>query len=297
MKKVIVLLFVVLAMPVFSQQKISFERGGFIYIANIDGTNQQKVLEGYQHSISPDGQFISYTFNQHTKRYAAIFTIASGKAVKFESASKGNGYFPMFSPDGNYLIFSDFISSNWEVSMVEIASGNIMKLSSGTKNLGYHSPRWCADSKSVTCHDLDYVYEFDINANSGRQLDFKPVMRAQDIYLSSTSSFIYNKDKSALVFDNSWDWEDTAPDKAGLFRYDIASNSITMITDLNMVCMSPFIDYSTGKIYFSGCNKSDVVINSYGEAEIKWNIYRINEDGSGLEKVIDNAHSPTVSQF
>lgn len=298
MKHTTVLLLMVLSAALFSQQQmISFERDGAIYTAGIDGSNQNKILEGYQHSISPDGHYISYTYNLHNKRYPAIYDIAAEHTTKFESASNGNGYFPVFSPDGKYLVFSDFISSNWEVSMVDIASGKVTKLSSGTKNLGFHSPRWAHDSKSVLCHDLGLVYEFDITGNSVKRFDISPVMRSQEIYLSSINSFVYNKDKTSLIFDNDRDWEAAEPDKAGLFKYDIAANTITMITDINMVCLSPFVDYTSGKIYFSGCYKKDVKLDINGEAEIKWCVYRINEDGTNPEKIIDNAHSPTVSQF
>jgi len=297
MKKALIFLFVFLTGIVFSQKMISFERDGYIYTANIDGSNQKKILEGYQHSISPDGHYISYTYNLNTKRYPAIYDIAAEKTAKFESASNGNGYFPVYSPDGKYLVFSDFILSNWAISMVDIAGVKVTILSSGANNIGFHSPRWAPDSKSVICHDLGLVYEFDITGIPVKQFDFRTVMRSQEIYPSSISSFAYNKDKTALIFDNDWNWEETAPEKACLFRYDIAANTISMITDINMVSLAPFIDYTSGKIYFAGCIKKDIKLDKNGEADIKWNVYRINEDSSNLEKVIENAHSPTVSQF
>jgi len=289
-------LIMLISIVVFTQQKLSFERAGGIYTANTDGSNVKKALDGYQHSISPDGMFISFTYYEGSKRYAGVYDIASGKTTKYPAESDGNSFYPVFSPDGSFIAFHDYVNKSWQIAIADISKNIYTIVSDQSRKDGYCSPRWSLGSKTILCHDLNYVYEFDLHGTLINKFNPLQMLLQKNINLSNNCCFVYNKDKSALIFDNTWDYESVEKSNMGIYRFDIKSNTVSLFSPADMICGAPFVDFSSGKVYFDGNYKKDIKLNDESELVTVWNVYSINEDGTELKKIITDGYYPTVSQ-
>ena len=88
MKQFIVAIFVCVAFSAFvnaAERKIAYDRGGKIFVADVDGTHSKKIAEGSWPEISPDGTRVALNTEGDAKnrpgpeRHIAIADVASGK--------------------------------------------------------------------------------------------------------------------------------------------------------------------------------------------------------------------------
>lgn len=61
---------------------IAFERYGFIWTANIDGTNAKKITQGYIPEISPDGKYIAFNLVEKAHQETVTWLLLSLNQVK-----------------------------------------------------------------------------------------------------------------------------------------------------------------------------------------------------------------------
>ena len=148
--------------------RIAFERDNSIWIANIDGTNAKKVASGNLPEISPDGTKVAFNTDEPSKstpiRHIAVVEISNGKMNVFKTLPSDNSFGPVWSPDSKSILFSIYMDKNWQLGFVN-ADGSgfrvIKKAMSETNS--YSAPAWAGDGKSFFCHDLDAIYQFDLN--------------------------------------------------------------------------------------------------------------------------------------
>lgn len=63
MKQIIVAIFVCVAFSALvnaAERKIAYDRGGKIFVAEVDGTHSKKIAEGAWPEISPDGTRVAF---------------------------------------------------------------------------------------------------------------------------------------------------------------------------------------------------------------------------------------------
>ena len=90
MKQFIVAIFVCAAFSAVidaAQRKIAYDRGGNIFIADVDRTHSKKIAEGTWPEISPDGTLVAFNTEGDAKnrpgpeRRIAIADVATGKVT------------------------------------------------------------------------------------------------------------------------------------------------------------------------------------------------------------------------
>ena len=106
------------AFAAIGPQKIAFQRGDNIWIANSDGMGAKKIAIGSEPSISSTGTqvvFITTTLADHRSqargapndrtRRIAIADVASGKITMLKNIPSDGCSSPVWSPDGQWIIF------------------------------------------------------------------------------------------------------------------------------------------------------------------------------------------------
>ena len=95
-----------------AQRKIAYDRGGKIFVADVDGTHSRKIADGAWPENSPDGTRVAFNTEGDAKnrpgpeRHIAIADVASGKATVLPNIPSDNCFGPFWSPDGKQLAFS-----------------------------------------------------------------------------------------------------------------------------------------------------------------------------------------------
>ena len=94
-------------------QKICFEKGGKIFVTNIDGSNAKSITKGTEPSLSPDNKIIVFTLTGNNGiRHIAYINANGGMIKQFKKIPKVESYEPKFSSNGKYIIFNYRVSQS-----------------------------------------------------------------------------------------------------------------------------------------------------------------------------------------
>src|SRR5438046_1789663 len=155
-----------------AQRKIAYEHRENIFVADTDGTHQKKIATGALPEISPDGTRVAFNTEADAKtrpgpeRHIAVADLASGKVTVFKDIPSDNCFGPVWSPDGSKLAFSIMAEKEWHLGLVNAdGSGFRFVKNAGLKSDAFGAPTWSADRKSIFCHDLDNLYQIDLDGN------------------------------------------------------------------------------------------------------------------------------------
>ena len=80
-----------------ADRQMAFERNNAIYVANFDGTNEKKIVDGIFPEISPDGTRVAFNTLEKTSdttyaRHMAVADVATGKVTLFKDVPSENSY-------------------------------------------------------------------------------------------------------------------------------------------------------------------------------------------------------------
>ena len=172
-----------LALPIFfclglaalaagTERKLAFERGNSVWVANVDGTAAKKIAAGDLPNISPDGSRLAFNTNEDSKtrpgpeRHIAVADLATGKVTVFKDIPSDNCFGPVWSPDGSKIAFSIMAEKEWHLGLVNAdGSGFRFVKNAELKADAFGAPTWSVDGKSIFCHDLDNLYQIDLDGN------------------------------------------------------------------------------------------------------------------------------------
>ncbi|MCW8416806.1 translocation protein TolB [Fluoribacter dumoffii] len=227
---------------------IAFERYGFIWTANIDGTNAKKITQGYIPEISPDGKYIAFNLVEKSpsgNRYLAIIELESGKITQLKNIPSENNFNPVWSPDSKKLLFNTFINSNWHLALID-RNDSGYRLINNTEN--EYSPAWAADGKSFFSHDLDSIYWLDLQGNVIKKWQINSIIPRGSMSSASRMNsspngkmLIMDVDMDETIHRKNWDEPPLA-----LWVLHLDSGKTNRITPKGMLAWSPFwIDSDT----------------------------------------------------
>lgn len=308
MKKLIILFFIsIINCPgIFAQDLfLSYEKLGVIYKYNLNTKSEEKLFEGYQQSISPDGNNIAFTDTDEKTggRFISIYNINSKNMTRLKSIPGDNSYFLRYSPDGKYLTFNHWTENEWQIAIASVDDKTFKILTKNkVKNVsGFYSPTFTSDSKSIITHDMSNIFEFSLDGEVMNIFPIDKIDPDKKVFMSSASTVWYDKNNFALIFDCETENEfgGTYENQNRIYRFDIAKNSLTKVSPDEYSATNPAVSFTDGKIFFNAFTKDDVVKKTDGDMEyfeINYSIYSTDIKGDKFSFLLKNGTSPSVNK-
>ena len=296
MKRITFFIFVcvsVSALANAAERKIAYEHSDDIFVADIDGTHQKKIAAGALPEISPDGTRVAFNTEADAKtrpgpeRHIAVTDVASGKVTVLKDILSDNCFGPVWSPDGSKLAFSIMAEKEWRLGLVNAdGSGFRFVKNAELKGEAFGAPVWARDGKSIFCHDLDNLYQIDLDGNILKKWELSKILT--DASMNSNDRLSVSPDGKVLLMDvdcgaeherKNWDGPQPAVEK-----FDLASEKAVRITGRNDFVWDPF--WLTGDEFLCILQK---------EKENEPSIYRMSLDGTTAKLLVKHARNPTAS--
>ena len=276
-----------------AQHKIAYERGENIIVADSDGTHSKKIAEGALPEISPDGTRVAFNTEGDAKnrpgpeRHIAIADVASGKITVLPNIPSDNCFGPVWSPNGTKLAFSIMAEKEWHLGLVNAdGSGFRFVKNAELKSEAFGEPTWARDGKSIFCHDLDNIYQIDLDGNVLKKWELSKILT--DASMNSGDRLSVSPDGKALLMDvdcgseherKNWDGPQPAIEKL-----DLSADKAVRITAKDDFVWEPF---------WLSANEFLCIIQK--EKENRPSIYRMSLDGKNSKLLVKHARTPSVS--
>lgn len=205
----------------------------------------KRVVKGTNPSISPDGKQLAFTHNLSAtspNRVVKVIDLATNKVRDFKGFAKFTHYGPIWSPDGKWLAVHVFKEEgqkyNWEVGLINPVTGEARFLSDKIHHEGVYLSSWTANSGSIVCHDLNFIYEFDLSGKMVRRFTMGDV--AGDNMIDSGNSFHFSPDGKQILFDATIASDNYPEDEiVSLFIFDLETKKLKRLTQSTLVATNP----------------------------------------------------------
>jgi TolB protein len=276
-----------------AQRKMAYDHNGKIFVADIDGTHSKKVAEGDWPEISPDGTRVAFNTAGDAKnrpgpeRHIAIADVASGKFAVVPNIPSDNCFGPVWSPDGKQLAFSIMTEHAWHLGLVN-ADGSAFRLIKNPelKPEAFGAPEWARDGQSIFCHDLDNIYQIDLDGNVLKKWELSKILT--DASMNSGDRLSISPDGKALLMDvdtgsehERKDWDGPQP---AIEKLDLTADKAVRVTGTDDYLWEPF-----------WLNTNEFLCIMQKENEKEPSIYRMSLDGKNRKLLVKHARTPTAS--
>lgn len=127
---------------VYFAGKLKF--GGALFVVNVDGTNNTKLVDGFNPAWSPDGAKLVYAGCETNSNTCGlyIFDFAAKTATMLTRDAGGN---PQWSPQGNKIVYQAGNPPN--IFVVNSDGSGVKQLTASAGNEG--QPTWSSDGNSI----------------------------------------------------------------------------------------------------------------------------------------------------
>ncbi len=279
--------------------RIVFVRDMKIWMSDLQGTQPEYLVDGFDPEISPDGKMLPFT-DYREGRKIAVLHIDSGDLHVLDTIPGDNNYGPRWSPDGDRLVFNywkemDDYASYWVIATIR-PDGSELHLLTEEYEEGLYSPFWAEDGLSLYAQDLHILYQFDLEGNLMRSLDIADIVQEADT--SSATRFSITRDGSrwlfeGLVLEEEDEWQTFYGEPvSAVFIYNSIRGVSERITPPQTTLMSP--DWVQGEeaVLVFGYTAEDMPAGN-NESEMIFNIYRLNINAKSLSVVVENGMFPS----
>jgi TolB protein len=296
MKPVALAIFLWVAFSTLShgaQRKIAYEHRDDIFVADVDGTHPKKIAAGSLPEISPDGTRVAFNTSEDSKtrpgpeRHIAVADVASGKVTVLKDIPSDNCFGPVWSPDGSKLAFSIMADKKWHLGVVNAdGSGFRFVKNAGLRSEAFGAPEWARDSKSIFCHDLDNIYQIDLDGNVLKKWELSKILT--DASMNGGDRLSISPDSKVLLMDvdcgaeherKNWDGPQPAIEK-----FDLAGDKAVRITGKDDFVWEPF-----------WLSEEEFLCIMQKENENEASIYRMSVDGKNVKLLVKHARTPSAS--
>ncbi len=276
-----------------AQRKIAYEHGEGIFVADTDGTHQKKIAVGALPEISPDGTRVAFNTSEDSEtrpgpeRHIAVADVASGKVTVLKDIPSDNCFGPVWSPDGSKLAFSIMAEKEWQLGLIN-ADGSEFRFvkNAGLRNDAFGEPEWARDGKSIFCHDLDNIYQIDLDGNVLKKWELSKILT--DASMNGGDRLSISPDGKVLLMDvdcgseherKNWDGPQPAIEK-----FDVASEKAVRVTGKDDFVWEPF-----------WLSNDEFLCIMQKENENEASIYRMSLDGKNAKLLVKHARTPSAS--
>ena len=296
MNRIAPYLFVCLAFSALTnagQRKIAYEQGENVFVADVDGKHAKRIAAGALPEISPDGARIAFNTEGDAKnrpgpeRHIAIADVATGKVTVLPNIPSDNCFGPVWSPDGKQLAFSIMADKTWHLGLVNAdGSGFRFVKNAELRPEAFGAPEWARDGKSIFCHDLDNIYQIDLDGNVLKKWEIANVL--SDASMSGNDRLSVSPDGKALLMDvdtgserERKDWDGPQP---AIEKLDLSADKAARVTGKDDYVWEPF-----------WLSASEFLCIIQKENERQPSIYRVSLDGKNPKLLVKHARTPSAS--
>lgn len=263
---------------------IVLSRGNWVYYLAPGQAQPRKLVKGRFPALSPDGQRLAYVQtlqDQGVGKDLAVFEMATGRTAVLVPASGENQlFYPSWSPQGDQLAF---VSELKEINTVKPDGSERRKIFT-VPGGAYAPPVWTPGGKSLLVHDLNDLYQIDLQ---GKQLAKRPLtsFTGKPDAVSSTDRFLPNPVEPQLwaftmFMPGSPKFTEVFGEPVNtLFLFDVRTLKSTRLTPPDMPALDPCWSRDGQVVYFCGYREPQ-----YKE-QYPFRIYRINQNGTGLTEL------------
>jgi hypothetical protein len=175
----------------------------------------------------------------------------------------------------------------WQLGLVNAdGSGFHFVKNAELKSEAFGEPTWARDGKSIFCHDLDNIYQIDLDGNVLKKWELSKILT--DAGMNGGDRLTVSPDDKALLMDvdcgaeherKNWDGPQPAIEK-----FDLASEKAVRITGKNDFVWDPF-----------WLSNDEFLCILQKENENEPSIYRMSLDGKTAKLLVKHARTPSVS--
>ena len=276
-----------------ASRKIAYERGGKIYVANLDGTGAKKVGEGVFPDISADAKRVTFNTQEQKgtawARHIAVVDLGTGEQTVFKDLPSENVAYPKWSPDGTQIAFTLYDGKNWHLALTKADESEFryIKKSNGVSD-EVNSPCWAPDGKSVFVQDMKNIYRFGLDGTEIAHWDIAKTIPNGGMSGNDRIDVSPDGQKLLLGIDMNEDahrktWDGPLP---AVWTFDLTSKKATRITPKKL-------------FGWDGCwiDDSSILFLSQGATEKTASLYRMALTGGTPSKPIaKDVSQPTVSR-
>jgi TolB protein len=276
-----------------AERKIAYEHDENIFVADIDGKHPKKIAAGALPEISPDGTRVVFNTEGDAKnrpgpeRHVAIADVASGKVTVLPNIPSDNCFGPVWSPDGKQLAFSIMADKAWQLGLVNVdGSGFRFVKNAELRPDAFGAPEWARDSKSIFCHDLDNIYQIDLDGKVLKKWGLAKTLT--DASMNSGDRLSISPDGNTLLMDvdcgseherKNWDGPQPAIEKL-----DLSGDKAVRVMGKGDFVWEPF---------WLSANEFLCIMQK--ENENQASIYRMSLDGKNPKLLVKHARTPSAS--
>lgn len=270
---------------------MAFERDSAIYVADLDGKNARKVADGSIPEISPDGSKVAFNTDDPKSdspvRHLAIVDIESGKVSVLSEMSINNCFGPVWSPDGKSLLFNVYLDGNWQIGFIHADGTGFRVAKKGEGHDRWYSmPTWAPDGKSFFCHDLDFIYRFDLGGNLQKKWDLHKLITTGD--MNSNSRMDVSPDGKSMIMDvdmnedhDRENWDGPPP---SLWLLDLGTDQARRLTQKDFFAWDP-----------SWITSDEFLFISQGPKEDRPSVYRGSVKDQKHPLILKDGRTPSAS--
>jgi TolB protein len=175
----------------------------------------------------------------------------------------------------------------WQLGVVN-ADGTGFRFVKNTalKSDAFGAPEWARDGKSIFCHDLDNIYQIDLDGNVLKKWEIAHILT--DASMNSGDRLSVSPDGKVLLMDvdcgseherKNWDGPQPAIEK-----FDITGDKAVRVTGKDDFVWQPF-----------WLSNDEFLCIMQKENENDASIYRMSLDGKNAKLLVKHARTPSAS--
>lgn len=142
-------------------QRIAYERrtgnDWYIYVMDVNGLGQQRLVPGREPDWSPDGRYLAY--ESAAPGDIMLYDFASG-GVRELYRSPQSDRAPSWSPDGQRLTFMSEVGGFWQLFVVDVNTGQAQQLT--TDAIDKRFPVWSPDGDLMAYNTVVGTSSFQV---------------------------------------------------------------------------------------------------------------------------------------
>lgn len=207
--------------------------------------------------ISPNGTELAFTDEiKNGNRRICIINLATNN-LKVLNINSTQCFGSIWSPDGKYIAVHVLQNRKWKVVIVDVLNNKQINI---TRNImgDTFSPSWTHDSKGILIHDMNTIFQIDLNGNIIKKYKIK------GFGTSSSDKCIMTADNQNIIYETLVS-EPSPKEFQGvvnvIFIYNIKNNKSNRLTPAGFSCDTIFLEGI--KVFFNSFNPKSKSFDIY----------------------------------